>query len=104
MGSTGLEGLSVLHHGLDRHCIESTGETLVRALVADDDRKGHRVAGEVSIYVDHTLLLLLSLLCGSMCGMSLLPEEFGGTEEESCPHLPAYNVGPLVAEDWKVSP
>ena len=36
--------------------------------------------------------------------VALLPEEFGGTEEEPCAHLPADYIGPLVAHYRKVPP
>ena len=36
--------------------------------------------------------------------MSLLPEEFGGTEERPGAHFPPYHVAPLIAEDGQVPP
>mgnify|MGYP003292393765 FL=1 len=47
---------------------------------------------------------LLSLLTGSVSGMSLLPEELSCTEEQTGTHLPTHNISPLVAEDRKISP
>ena len=104
VGGTGLQGLAVLHHGLDGEGIQGTGKTLVRTLVSHDDRKSQVVAGKVGIDLDHAPGFFLGFLCGGMGRMAFLPEEFGRTEEEAGTHLPAHDVGPLVAQDGQVAP
>ena len=44
-------------------------------------RHGHVLAGKLSIYMHHPLSLLHRLLGRGMGGVSLLPEELGGTQE-----------------------
>ena len=104
MGCAGLKCLSVLHHRLDRQGVERACEPFVRALVADDDRESHGVAGEVGIDIHHLFSLCGSFFRSGMGSVALLPEEFRSTEEEAGPHLPADHVAPLVAEDRKIPP
>ena len=102
--SAGLQGLAVLHHGFDAVGVEGAGEALGLGFVAYDHRHGHELTGEAGIDVDHLLGLGHGLVIGCVGGMPLLPQEFRGTEEETGAHLPAHDVGPLVAEDRKVAP
>ena len=101
--SAALQCLAILHKGLDGEGVDSTSKALVRRLVTHDDGHAHPLLGEGSVDVNHTLGLLDSLLGGGVCRMSLLPQELGSTQEEACAHLPAHNVGPLVAEDRQVA-
>ena len=96
MRRTGLQGLAVLHHGLDAESIEGPGETLVLRLVADHYRQGHVGTGEVGIDLHHPLSLLHSFLSRSVGRVSLLPQELCGTEEKAGSHLPAHHIGPLI--------
>ena len=104
VGSSCLKGLAVLHHSLNGEGVECSCKPLVRRLVSDDDRKRHGIAREVRIDIHHLLCLLLGLLACRVRSVSLLPEEFCGTEEKPRPHLPAHDVRPLVAENRKVTP
>ena len=96
MRRTGLQGLAVLHHGLDAESIEGSGETLVLRLVAYHYRQGHVGTGEVSIDLHHPLSLLHRFLSRGVGRVSLLPQELGGTEEKAGPHLPTHHIGPLI--------
>ena len=104
MGCTCLKGLSVLHQSLDCHGVKGSGESLVRALVAYNHRKGHPIAGKVRIDIHHLCSLVNSLLLGSMGCVAFLPEEFGSAEEKPCTHFPTNNISPLVAKNRQVTP
>ena len=99
-----LQGLSVLHHGLDGEGVKRSGESLVGALVTHDHGQGHGVSGEIGVHLDHCLSLFLCLFRGGVGGVAFLPEEFRGAEEKPGAHFPAYHVAPLVAHDGEVSP
>ena len=104
VGRTGLKGLAVLHEGLDCHGVKGACKTLSGALVANNHGKGHDLTGELCVYVHHLLLAGFGFLCGGVCRMAFLPQEFRGTEEQAGAHFPADNVAPLVAQDGKVPP
>ena len=103
VAGAGLEGLAVLHHGLDAEGVERTGKTLVGALMALDDGHGHILLGKLGIHIEHLAGLGLGILAGGMGGVAFLPEELGRAEEHAGAHLPAHHVGPLVAEDGQVA-
>ena len=104
MRRTCLQGLSVLHHGLDCQGVERAREPLVGALVTDDDGKRQRIACEVGVHMHHLVGLGLGLLGRCVRGVSLLPKELCGTKERTRAHLPPYHIAPLVAQDRKVPP
>ena len=45
----------------------------------------------------------LTPLAGGVGGVAFLPEELGGAEEHAGTHLPAHDIGPLVAEDGQIA-
>ena len=104
MRSTALESLTILHHSLNSIGIESTSETLCLTLNTLHYRYCHPVLCEVSIYLQHLLCLLLSLLTGSMSCVTFLPKELRSTEEWTSTHLPTHYVTPLVAKQRQIAP
>ena len=100
---TALQGLAVLHQCLDGQRVLGAGEALVGRLVAHDDRYGHPLLRELLVDVHHLRSLLDRLLARGVGRVALLPEEFGRTQEQTRTHLPAHDVGPLVAEDRQVA-
>ena len=104
MGGSCLESLSILHHGLDGHCVQSTSKPLVRALVTDNYRKRHPVASEIGIDIHHLCCLGNCLLLSGMGSVTLLPEKLGGPQEKTGTHFPAHYVCPLVAQNRKIAP
>ena len=98
-----LQGLAVLHHGLYGVCVQSTGKALGLALHALHHGHGHVVLGKVGIHLQHLACTLLGLLACGMCGVSLLPQELCGTQEQTCTHFPAHNVAPLVHQQRQVA-
>ena len=98
-----LQGLAVLHHGLNGIGVEGSGEALGFALHTLYDGYSHPLLGKFGIHLEHLPGLDLGLFRGGVGGVALLPEEFGGAEERSRAHLPAHHVAPLVAQDGQVA-
>ena len=98
-----LEGLAVLHQRLDGEGILGAGEALVGRLVAHHHRHGHPLLGELPINMDHLRSLLDGLLARGVRRVALLPEELGRTQEQTRTHLPAHDIGPLVAQDGQIA-
>ena len=53
MRSAGLDGLAILHHGLDREGVQRAGETLARSLLAGDGGDGEMVPEKMFIDLVH---------------------------------------------------
>ena len=98
-----LQRLAVLHQRLDRKRIFGSGETLVGRLVAHHHRQRHPLFGEPLVDMNHLFGLLDSLLARGVRRVALLPQEFGGAQEQARTHLPAHDVRPLVAQDRQVA-
>lgn len=103
MRRTALQRLAVLHQCLDGVGLYGTGEALIGALHPDMHGDSEEVAGEVGVDIDHAYCFFFGLLTGSVSGVTFLPEELSGAQEEAGTHLPAYDVRPLVAEDREVT-
>ena len=100
----GLECLAVLHHRLNRVGVDGPGKALRGGLGAADHRHGEIAFGEGGVDVEHPQRLLDRLGARRMRGMPLLPEKFGGAEEDAWAHLPADDVGPLVDQQRQIPP
>ena len=100
---TALQRLAVLHQRLDGERVLGARETLVGRLVAHDHGQRHPLLGEFLVNADHLFGLLDSLLARGVRRVALLPQELGRTQEQARAHLPAHDVGPLVAEDRQVA-
>ncbi len=98
-----LQSLAVLHQRLYGVGILRSGETFVGALASDDYRHAHIILDERLVYAYHFLCLGYRLFARFVSRMALLPQEFGRAQEQSGTHLPAHNVGPLVAQNRKVA-
>ena len=103
VGSTALQSLSVLHHRFDGVGVEGTCKTLVGRLHALYHGHRHVFFGKLGIYIQHLYRFFFGFLAGGMCRVSFLPEEFGGTEEQTGTHFPTEHVCPLVAQDRQVA-
>jgi prolyl-tRNA synthetase len=103
VGSTALQSLSVLHHRFDGVGVEGTGKTLVGRLHALYHGHRHVFFGKLGIYIQHLYRFFFGFLASGMCRVSFLPEEFGGTEEQTGTHFPTEHVCPLVAQDRQVA-
>ena len=99
MGSSSLQGFSILHHRLDCISIQSAGETLALRLHAFYYWHCHIILGEVRVNLLHLLSFYLRFLTGSVSGMAFLPQELSRTKEQASTHLPAHHVRPLVTQD-----
>ena len=103
MACAALQSLAILHHSLDGVGVECASKALCLALHTLHHRHCHVLLGEVGIHLQHLLCALLGLLACGMGGVSLLPQELAGAQEESCAHLPTHHVAPLVHQQGQVA-
>ena len=96
MAGAGLEGLVVLHHGLDGIGGLGTGEFLLVGLAALHHRHGQRVLAHIGVAVQLLLRLSHGLLGGLMDGVALLPPELAAAQERAGGLFPADDAAPLV--------
>ena len=104
VAGAGLQCLAILHHGLDRPCFDRAGETLILRLLAGDHRHGEvfLCAGAIDFEHPHGVLFRVGHIF--MRGMPFLPQEFAGAQEHAGAHFPAHDIGPLVGQQWQVTP
>ena len=100
----GLESLLVAHHRLAGICVVSAGEALALGLLAFEDGEREVLGHDAAVDLEHFQRLFDGLFFRRVGGVALLPEEFGGAQEEARALLPAHDVGPLVDEDGQVAP
>src|SRR5262249_37577666 len=81
MRGAGLNGLAILHHGLDAERFYRAGESFRFALLAGDDGQCEKVAGKRFVKPEDEIGFLERLLRGFVRGVTLLPEELRGAEE-----------------------
>ena len=98
VAGAGLQGLAVMHEGLDRVGRLGAGEFLLVRLAAADDRDCQEVLQEIRIDVQHELRALLGLLRRCMGGVAFLPQELAGAKERTRGLLPSHNRAPLVVD------
>ena len=101
--SPGLEGLSVLHHGLDAAGFHGPGEPLGIAFPAFDDRDGQIIPDQNLIGVQHLHHAFGGLPLRGMGRMAFLPEKFGGPQKNPGAHLPADDIGPLIDDNRQIA-
>ena len=97
MARAALQGLAVLHHGLDGVGRLRTGKLFLVGLAALQHGDAQVMLGKVSVAVQLLLGLGLGLLGGLMDGMTLLPPELTGG------FLPADNAAPLVVQHRQIT-
>ena len=99
-----LECLAVLHHGLDGVGVDGTRKPFARRLWPLHNGHCQIAFGKSCVDVEHPERFLNRLLPSGVRRVPLLPEEFGGPQKHSRPHLPSHDVGPLVDQYGQVSP
>ncbi|MFZ4696297.1 MAG: hypothetical protein ACOYMV_14350, partial [Verrucomicrobiia bacterium] len=99
MGSAGLNGFAVLHHGLNAEGLHRAGETFALAFLAGENGNGEVFAREGLIDAQHFCHLLPRFGLGLMGGVAFLPEKFSRAQKETRAHFPADDVGPLVDQN-----
>ena len=92
-----------MHQRFDRIGILSTGKLLTLRLSSCDHRDRQILLHEIFVYVPHHLRALFRFLISCMDGVSLLPQEFSGTQEGSCGLLPSQHGTPLVPYFGKIT-
>ena len=103
MAGTGLQCFTVVHQAFDGECVCCARETFFFCFFAFDNRNSQYVTAEISIYVQHSQSFFLCFFCGSMCGMTFLPQKFHSTQERTCCFFPTYNGAPLVVKFRQVA-
>ena len=103
MGSTALQGLTVLHHRLDSIGIESACKTFVGRFHTLNDGHCHVFLGKLTVDVQHTYRFFLGFLASGVRRVAFLPQELGSTKEQTGTHFPTEYVCPLVAQDRQVA-
>ncbi len=103
VGGTALECFAVLHESFDGIGGDGARELFGVGFCALCDGDGEDILGEVGVEVEDLEGFFLGLIGGFVCGVSFLPEEFRGSEEEAGSHFPSHDVGPLVDEDGEVA-
>ena len=98
-----LQRLVVLHHAFDGERLHRAGETLAGRLGAAHHRHRQNVFGEPAVALEHLEGFLAGLLGGGVGGVPLLPQEFGGAQEQARAHFPAHDVGPLVDQHRQIA-
>ena len=98
----GLQGLAVLHHGLDGVGAKRPGEFFRLAFAARNYWHGQPFLVEFAVDLQHLKGFRLGLVGCFVGGVPLLPEELRGAQEEPGAHLPADDVAPLVDQHGQV--
>ncbi len=99
----GLEGFSVLHHGFDGVGIDGAGEAFAGGFFTLDDRHRHDVLGKVGVDLEHPACFFDRFFLRGVGGVTFLPEELGGPQEQACAHLPTDHVRPLIDQQGQVA-
>src|SRR6266516_6395661 len=103
VAGTGLQRLAIAHQRLNGIGSQGTRELFILALATCQHRDGSIFLSEGAIDFEHQTRTLLGLLKSTMSSVTLLPQEFGGTQEQSCPFLPAHHIIPLIDQDWQIT-
>lgn len=96
MAGAALQRPSVLHERFDGVGLVGTGEAFGGGFDALDDRYGEEFGAEGGVLVEHGRCVVDGGGACGVCGVSFLPEEFGGAEEGPGAEFPPHYVGPLV--------
>ena len=98
-----LQGLAVLHHGLDGVGGLGTGKLLLIGFAALHHGDGQILLADVCVAVQLLLGLSLSLSGGLVDGVALLPPELAAAQEGTGGLLPAHHAAPLVVLHGKLA-
>ena len=100
----GLQGLAILHHGLDRIGRPGTGKFFLLALLPGEYRDGQHILADLAVDIQHQQGLLLGLLRRRVHGVALLPPELAGAQEGAGGLFPAHHAAPLVILHRQIAP
>ena len=104
MAGSGLKGLSVVHESLDRVSVLSARKLVRGSFGALYNGNCEILFMEIGIYVQHAHCLFARILFGCVHCVTLLPEEFAGTEEGTGGLLPTNDAAPLIVKLRKIAP
>ena len=103
MAGAGLQGLAVLHHGLDGIGSLGAGELLLVGLSPLYHGHGQSIPTEIGIAIELLLRLGNGLLGGLVDGVALLPPELTAAQEGAGGLLPADDGAPLVIQHGQLT-
>ena len=98
-----LQRFAILHHRFDAIGRDRAGESLALGLLAFDDGHRHPVLCEISVNLEHFHGFHHGLFGSGVRGVSFLPQEFRGAQEQTRAHFPAHHVGPLIDEQRQIA-
>ena len=104
VGGASLQGLTVLHHGLDGVGGPGAGELFLFGLLAAEHRHGQLLLGKIAVDVEHLHGFLLRFFRRGVDGMALLPPEFRRAQEGTGGLFPTHHRAPLVIFEGQVPP
>ena len=103
VAGAGLQGLAISHHRFDGVGLDRSGKLLTLRLFTLDHRKSHVVFGEAGVDLEHAQGFLVGLFLRGVGGMTLLPQELRGPQEETGSHLPTHDIGPLIDQQRQIT-
>jgi hypothetical protein len=98
------EGFAIACHRFERVGARRAREALAIGLAADDDGDCQELAHVPLIHLVVNLQRVrLGVLFAGVSGVALLPKKFARAQEQTRPHLPPHDVGPLVEQQRQVA-
>ncbi len=86
-----------------RQRLHRAGKSFALRFFAGENRDREMIAHERFVNVEHLLGFGPRFGFGLVHGVAFLPEKFGRAQEQTRPHFPADDVGPLVDEDRQIA-
>ena len=99
-----LQRFSILHHRLDRICIDRAREPFVFRFCACKNRHRQHVFGKTAVHFERAQRFDHRVFGIGVCSMPFLPQEFAGAQEHARAHFPTHDIGPLVGQHRQIAP
>ena len=103
MRGASLDRFPVLGHRFDRRRLDSARKFFALGFFAGKNRDGAIIAHKSFIDAEHAKRFFARFPLGLVHGVPFLPQEFRSAQEQSGPHFPAHNIGPLIDQDRQVA-
>ena len=104
MTCTRLKCFSIVHESFDCVSVLSARKLVRGSFCALYNGNCEILLMEIGIYIKHTHCLFTRILFGCVHCVTLLPEEFAGTEEGTGGLLPTNDAAPLIVKLRKIAP
>ena len=103
MAGARLQCLPIMHQGFNGKGVCCTCKAFLFCFFALYNGDCQYITAEIRINIQHLDGSFLCLLCGCVCGMTLLPQKFHGSQEGACCFFPTNNGAPLIIQLGQVS-